>query len=111
MKTYLYTLYIGMLISNAILQAKVGCMDNSWHLQKKYDAKEYHYVACNCPCTSTIANRNQCLCCNHYHDAQPWIIITSSTQDPSLKRTTVKQPPQAHVALKKLVIAYKRTKK
>ncbi len=109
MNKYLYILFAGILSSN-LLQAKIGCMDNSWHLKKtKYDSKEYHYVACDCPCKSTIADRNQCRCCKHYHDTEPWIIISRDHQNPAVTaKQSVPQPKNALHALRKLIVAHKR---
>lgn len=111
MKKYYYVLLLGICASSPLLHAKIGCMDNSWHLQKKYDSKEYHYVACDCPCTDTIANRNQCPCCDHYHDAEPWVMITSDHKNPAVAlKKPVQRPENALQALKKLVMAYKQRK-
>lgn len=53
------------------------CLDNSWHLAKRNDTKEYHSVACTCPCTKQkiLADRGQCLVCRHYRYPRPFIII------------------------------------
>lgn len=64
--------------------ASPGCMDNSWHMTRPFDAKEYHIVThqvgkhktfCPCPCRKLSLNRGECLECGHRHDMQPWIII------------------------------------
>jgi hypothetical protein len=61
-----------------------GCMDNSWHLERPFDTKEYHIVTrhigknqtyCPCPCRKLSLIRGQCLECGHKHDVQPWIIV------------------------------------
>lgn len=59
------------------IQARIGCMDNSNHLEKFGDTKSYHYVACTCPCQryKQLADRNTCTKCGHYHDNSPFIII------------------------------------
>lgn len=62
------------------LNAEVGCMDNSWHLEKKYDDHSYHYVSCNCPCSKRykiFADRGRCMQCRHFRDPKPYVIITS----------------------------------
>jgi hypothetical protein len=68
------------LMGNVPMQGQIGCIDNSEHLQKSGDAKQYHYVSCNCPCDryTQIADRNKCTKCNHYHDIKPYIIISRS---------------------------------
>jgi len=55
------------------LHASTGCLDNSWHLEKFPDNKEYHEVNCNCPCWKykTSSDRNRCLRCMHYHTDTP----------------------------------------
>lgn len=60
---------------NIPLQAKIGCMDNSWHLAKPFDNKEYHYVSCNCPCQEIIQDRGRCLYCRHFHKPGKWTVI------------------------------------
>ncbi len=61
-----------------------GCMDNSWHLARPFDTKEYHMVTrdvgksktyCPCSCRKLSLSRGQCLECGHKHDMQPWIIV------------------------------------
>lgn len=53
----------------------IGCMDNSWHLTRPFDSKEYHYVKCNCPCRKLNLARGECTECGHAHDFAPQIII------------------------------------
>ncbi len=78
-------------------KAEIGCMDNSWHLQKRYDYKEYHFVSCNCPCSKgkLLNDRGKCLSCQHYRDPQPFIIVTHNDQPASSSK-------QSHVSKKKL---------
>ena len=59
----------------------VGCMDNSWHLKRSPDYKNYHYVECRCPCKqqTILENRGQCLRCGHYHSPRDFdFMITSA---------------------------------
>lgn len=53
----------------------IGCMDNSWHLSRLFDSKEYHYVKCNCPCRKLSLARGECTECGHKHDFQPQIMV------------------------------------
>ena len=52
------------------------CMDNSRHLQERYDTKAYYLVKdCYCPCGKgpaykILADRGKCLMCGHYRDAR-----------------------------------------
>lgn len=64
------------------LRGEIGCLDNSWYLQKKYDAKEYHPVKCSCPCQKAYKiyrDRNRCSKCMHFRDARPLIIVSQAT--------------------------------
>lgn len=78
--------FLFFLLFPALALASAGCMDNSWHLAKPFDSKEYHIVShkignheshCQCPCTKMSFDRGKCLECGHKHDIQPWIIIRS----------------------------------
>ncbi len=62
------------------LLTRVGCIDNSFHLKKWPDFKQYHYVQCSCPCSefAHVAERDKCLKCGHYHAPQPKILITKN---------------------------------
>lgn len=72
------------LLSYVFASASPGCMDNSWHLERPFDNKEYHIVGrkigkqetfCPCPCRKLSLSRGQCLECGHKHEMQPWIIV------------------------------------
>lgn len=52
-----------------------GCMDNSWHLARPFDTKEYHPVECNCECRKLNIARGECLDCGHKHFFEPQYII------------------------------------
>ncbi len=71
-------------------------MDNSRHLEECYDHKEYHLVQCNCPCWKykSIANRNQCLKCRHYHDAEPLQFAQLNPYTPREVVATTRMPAQ-----------------
>lgn len=80
-KIYLYLL---LPFTFNLLNAAAGCMDNSRHLKEPYDAKEYHFVSCACPCKRHMAEhrlfqaRARCPVCRHFHDPLPIIIITKT---------------------------------
>ncbi len=65
-------LYIRLIIVSAVnLTAAPGCIDNSYHLTKLFDYKNYHYVSCNCPCQKQYkitSKQAQCQKCHHYRD-------------------------------------------
>lgn len=72
-----------------VFVASPGCMDNSWHMERPFDAKEYHIVSrsvgkaqtcCHCPCRKLSLNRGQCTECGHRHDVRPWIIVRASKE-------------------------------
>ena len=85
------------------LYSRVGCMDNSWHLEKQYDYKEHHPVYCLCPCPDTI---KQCIQCGHCHDPKPWVIINNTqTSDANDNQLNIQDPV---AILKKLVRTYKK---
>jgi hypothetical protein len=67
------------------IHPRIGCMDNSEKLQKKGDSKSYHYVACTCPCERyrQLSDRNKCTKCNHFHDAVPYVIISTKNSNQS----------------------------
>ncbi len=69
------------------LAASPGCIDNSWHMERPFDNKEYHVVTrkignaqtyCPCPCRKLSLNRGECLDCHHRHIMPEWIIIRSN---------------------------------
>ena len=65
------------------MQAEIGCIDNSWHLAKAYDAKEYHLVPnCTCDCSrhEQFEDRGQCSKCKHFRDPRPYIFITHNKE-------------------------------
>lgn len=74
-----YLLFICVSIVSPFIIAAPDCLDNSWHMQKRGDLKDYHSVQCNCPCgifTSSnnyriLADRNMCFKCKHYRNPRP----------------------------------------
>lgn len=55
-----------LIIGNHDTFGSLGCMDNSYHMEKPYDMKNYHYVHCDCPCQSIGNTRGKCRKCLHY---------------------------------------------
>lgn len=51
------------------------CLDDSWHLERPFDNKEYHPVECNCPCRKLNIARGECTECGHKHYFAPQVII------------------------------------
>lgn len=83
------------------LQARIGCRDNSWHMQKKYDYKQDHAVTCLCPCPEKMG---RCQQCRHYHEAQPWVIIKNNSSKNLPKKNLFNQNIQS--VFKKLITQY-----
>jgi hypothetical protein len=85
------------------LMARIGCMDNSWHLTQKYDNKEMHFVDCACDCNDTLGT---CALCGHIHNAQPWTIIEQKNNHPShnsKKQIKLATPLTVKQALAKMI--------
>lgn len=105
------------LISSVGLHAAVGCMDDSYHLQKSNDHKTRHYVSCNCPCSQhkILSHDSKCLVCSHYHKPKQWIVVrgdkevmtteqyigTSPADDQALSAASQKTVTQMIVQYKK----------
>lgn len=65
MKKLILFAYVNMLI------AAPECMDNSYHLTRRIDHRDYHYVSCNCPCQKRykiLDQRGICTQCGHFRD-------------------------------------------
>lgn len=87
------------------LNAMVGCLDNSWHLKKFPDYKEYHMTDCNCPCWKykTREDRNQCTRCLHYHTFEP--------VNPKIEKAFHGTRNASNIATKKIIINKQNNKK
>src|SRR5689334_9226515 len=62
-----------MLLTSYPLAASVNCLDNSQHLAEDFDDKEWHSVACNCPCEVVV--KNQCRKCEHLQNAGTYVVV------------------------------------
>jgi len=71
----LFLLLTIFLTMNIQIAACPHCLDNSWHLERPFDNKEYHPVECNCECRKLIIARGECLECGHKHYFAPQVII------------------------------------
>lgn len=77
--------FIFFLVYTMVMHAAPGCMDNSWHMCKPFDNKNYHLVSrhyssrhathCQCSCRHISLDRGYCTDCGHYRDLQPWVIV------------------------------------
>ena len=52
------------------------CMDNSEHLARPYDSKEWHSVACDCDCQTIKGGK--CIECEHLQKARSFTIIQNN---------------------------------
>lgn len=86
-KGILLVAYITSMSAN--LLSSPTCMDNSWHLEKRYDDKEYHFVSerpsgpCSCPCEKRykqLSDRGKCIQCGHFHVPQPLVFVTPTQE-------------------------------
>jgi len=70
------------LIFSVGLYAAIGCMDDSYYLQKSNDNKSRHYVSCNCPCSQykILSHDSKCLVCFHYHKPKQWKVISGNKE-------------------------------
>lgn len=90
------------------LKASNTCMDTSWHLEKRFDYKEYHKVSCNCPCWKykELADRNRCSKCLHFHKPEPYGVRKPNYIVHALRKkmndTRVKQRKAMHTAQKEI---------
>jgi hypothetical protein len=108
MKMNKYFIASLLLCISGKIYAKIGCMDNSYHLTQPFDSKNYHFVACNCPCEITvIKNRGKCLKCLHFHQASTLHIATPSKSPlPTNNNPDIPTLAQAKRALNLLVSRY-----
>src|SRR5579863_6926030 len=100
-----------LLLSLSITSLSAGpyCIDNSEHLQKAYDDKEWHSVACACDC-STIKG-GHCADCGHMQNARTYIVVDPhaiNMHTSSASKAYVPENPQD--ALKKLAAQYMKNK-
>jgi len=87
----------------APLFACLNCIDNSEHLQYgNFDTKEWHSVACNCPCT--YVKGRKCVECGHLQEARPLTIVKASVTKAA--RYIVHGPQTVKDALNNLVQRY-----
>ena len=88
--------------------ASVNCLSNSQHLLEDFDDKEWHSVACDCPCT-TIKGR-YCIECGHLQNAHTYIVVAPSKV---AQRNTIKLPIPADpkMVFKQLAMEYLQSKK
>src|ERR1700675_4550317 len=87
------------------LFAGLNCIDNSEHLQYgDFDNKEWHSVACDCPCTATRGGK--CVECGHLQNARPFTIVQTSALK-AVHQNRIQGPQTVKEALNNLVQRYR----
>lgn len=66
-------IFLTLLVASFPLIASVNCLDNSQHLQEDFDDKEWHSVACDCPCD--VIKGNKCIECGHLQNASTYTVV------------------------------------
>lgn len=65
-------MFVFLLIASPLM-ASINCLDNSKHLSEDFDNKEWHSVACDCPCT--VVKGNKCIECAHLQNASTYVVV------------------------------------
>lgn len=97
---------LSLVLLSCPLFASVNCLDNSQHLQEDFDDKEWHSVACDCPCA--IVKGNKCIECGHLQNASTYIVVLP-TKVALQKKASRSYDPKA--ALRQLAFEYLQSKK
>ena len=88
--------------------AGVNCIDNSEHLRKSYDDKEWHSVICDCNCE--FIKDGYCTECKHLQNAHPLTVISSKTKKVVAKQLTIHQPKTLQDFFNNCVLPYVQNK-
>ena len=94
-----------LLLTNYLLSASVNCLDNSKHLAEDFDDKEWHAVACDCPCT--VIKGNKCIECGHLQNASTYVVVLPTKIAQQAKIPTPQNP---QTVIKKLALKYIKNK-
>ena len=100
------------------LYAAIGCMDDSYYLQRSNDHKTRHYVKCDCPCSQykILSHDSKCLVCFHYHEPKQWKVVRGNKEIMTAEQFVATSPadnetqelPEAtKKALKQMIVQYK----
>jgi hypothetical protein len=88
------------------VDASIYCLDNSQHLAEDFDDKEWHTVACNCPCT--IVKGYKCVECGHLQNASTYVVVQPA-KVAQQKKISVPNNPMA--VLRKITARYLQKKR
>lgn len=73
-----------------------SCMDNSEHLARPYDTKEWHAVpSCSCPCD--IVKGRHCIECGHLQNARTYDVINPAHISRLSTRGSVTKLPKREI--------------
>ena len=95
-----------LLIFSYQLNASIYCLDNSKHLAEDFDDKEWHSVACDCPCTTIRGNK--CVECGHLQNASTYVVVQPTKV---VRQEKVYTPKNPWSVIKKLAAHYLQKKK
>lgn len=95
---------ITLVLLSSPTHASVNCLDNSQHLQEDYDDKEWHSVACDCPCTM-IKKNNHCFDCDHLQNASTYVVVLP-TKIALSNTQKIYKPRNPQAIIKKLALKY-----
>jgi hypothetical protein len=98
-----HILLLTLTLIGAPLLAGPYCIDNSEHLAKSGDNKEWHSVACDCSCE--IIKNGYCTECGHLQYARTYEIV-KPTQSSRIAQSTLHTPDNPQDVLKKLAAHY-----
>lgn len=83
------------------------CIDNSEHLARAHDTKEWHSIECDCNC-ETI-RKGYCTECGHRQNARIYEIV-KPTQSSRIAQSIIHTPEDPQVVLEKLATHYLQNK-
>ncbi len=62
-----------LLLSMNPATASVKCLSNTLAQAEDFDNKEWHLVACDCPCTTI--RKGYCVECGHLQNASTYVVV------------------------------------
>ena len=119
MKRMKITVVVLSLLLSAGLYAAIGCMDDSYYLQRSNDHKTRHYVSCNCPCSQQkiLSHDSKCLVCFHYHEPKQWKVIRGDKEVMTTEQYTSTSPADNQAvsqaterAMTDMIVQYKKNR-
>jgi len=108
-----------LLMVSGSLYSAIGCMDDSYYLQKSNDHKTRHYVSCNCPCSQQkiLSHDSKCLVCFHYHAPKKWVVVRGNEELMTTEQYIGTSPADNQAlsvatekAMTQMIVQYKKTR-